>query len=651
MHILDPINQIPLIGERYQAILHKLNIFSVADLLNYFPVKYIDSSEILSINDLSRNEKITIKARVESIKNVRLRGRKSLQKAILSDDIDQIEAVWFNQPFLSKNFKIGSTYLFAGKLNPRSIKPQLSSPDYQLFASQDADKIHLGRITPIYSLTQGVSNKWLRSRLYYLISKIQSIEGLTDSLDTRIIEKYKLLDQITAIQQIHFPDDDQLLEQAKMRLGFEELLGIQLKLLEQKNARLNTLGPQIKYHQQLHDQILKNLPYTLTPSQFKALDDLKSDLKLRYPFKRLIQGDVGSGKTIIALLLAAQIAANHYQVVLLAPTSILANQHYQVFQQMLGKQFKIGLYTSSTKKLWNSKFKIDIIIGTHAILHAKNQLISKLGLLIIDEQHKFGVNQRRELLNLKYTSHLLHMTATPIPRTLAQTLFGDFDVSIIYKPTIRKTVATHVVPEFKLKDSYHWLKQKLSQGGQAFWIFPLIEETEISTNTSLISGQKWISQQFPEFKNAILHGKMSTAEKNQILTDFQNKKITILISTTVVEVGIDIPGANLIIIEAAEMYGLAQLHQLRGRVGRSNQDAWCLLFTNKHKQPKIIERLNFFAHQSDGIKIAEYDLQSRGPGEVYGIIQSGLPALKIANFGNIELIKQTREAAKLIINQ
>jgi ATP-dependent DNA helicase RecG len=436
-------------------------------------------------------------------------------------------------------------------------------------------------------------------------------------------------------------------------LAFDELLEIYFKLLKEREFRLKSKSPKISINKVIIDEIIKELPYKLTKSQNQAIEDIYKDYNSPYPMHRLLQGDVGSGKTIVALIAALPIINSGYQTIILAPTSVLAQQHFSTITNILNNKYKVILQTAASK---NSKKDIEesnLIISTHSILFQEKSLIKKLGLVIIDEEHRFGVEQRKQLIEyssgVSFRPHLLNLTATPIPRSVALSLFGQMDVSIIEKPADRLPVKTFVVPTSKKPDSISWLKEKLKEGGQIFWICPLIEESE--SEDPMVSVKQLyqeVKEIFNEFNVDFLHGKIKSKDKDRILDNFKNNQTQILISTTVIEVGIDIPNANIMIIENSEMFGLAQLHQLRGRVGRNNQEAWCLLYTKLEDTESVMNRLKYFAEEKNGIKIAEFDLSQRGPGEVYGTIQAGLPNLKVANFSNIELMNITREAAKMI---
>jgi len=648
MHLTDNINSLPGVGYRYGALLSQLGIETINELLNYFPSYYKDSSTVGMLSELDKVQKRTVNATLVKLKNIRLRNGKFIQKGTLTDGEVELNVTWFNQPYLIKSLVPPIDLIISGKLNPKATKPELISPEYEIVKSEDYENIHIGRIVPVYPLTKGITSKWLRVKIKYLIDNIDQIEDLVDQLPLIIREKYKLLELTDALKFIHFPQESKDITEARRRLGFDELLNIQ-KILIENSLKIKTQPAfSISINNETMEKIKTKLPFTLTESQNTTIEEIHNDIGKPHPMRRLLQGDVGSGKTIVALLGLLPVLENGYQVVLLAPTGILAQQHYQSITKLLDRKYKTSLITKET---YNEKdAKSQLLIGTHAILKHKSKLIHNLAMVIIDEQHRFGVEQRRELLELKSNNkvpHLLQLTATPIPRTVALTLFGDYQVSKIYPPKERKMIRTFLVPEQKRADSYDWIKNVVNNKGQAFWIFPAIEESEKMQIMNLEQSYPIIEKLFNEFQSDVIHGKIKADIKDKKIEQFAKGKTQILVSTTVVEVGIDIPGANLIIIESAERFGLAQLHQLRGRVGRKNQDAWCLLYYNENKE-EVRNRLEFFAKNTDGIKIAEYDLNRRGPGEVYGIQQSGLPNLKIARFSNLEQLKQVQEASEIL---
>ncbi|MCA9383192.1 DEAD/DEAH box helicase family protein, partial [Candidatus Dojkabacteria bacterium] len=501
MLLKDSVDKIPLIGNKYVELLLKLEITSIEELLYYFPRSYTDTSVIVNINELSRSEVKTTIATIEEISNIRTKNRKSLQKGIITDGSDSIEVIWFNQPFLTRNLKPGMEVMLAGKLSDSSIKPQLVAPQYEVIRDGDKNSIHLGRISPNYPLTKGITAKWLRSRIHYIIDNINQIEDLDESLPDWMLEKYNLTDIIDALECIHFPENTEEIAKSRRRLGFEELVEIQIKLINEHTKRLESKAVKVSVHDNSINEFISSLPFELTSTQKIAYQEIHSDYSAPYPMKRLIQGDVGSGKTIVAALAALPVLESSKQVVLLAPTAVLAEQHFESFLKYFGDKFKIGLITSQSSAK-EKKEHYDLVIGTHAILHHKDTLLDSLGLLIVDEEHRFGVKQRRELgyyENHIDSPHILHLTATPIPRTLALTLFGNFDVSVIEKPSQRVTVATSVVPEDKREDSYAWIRNLVNQGGQVFWIFPLIDENEEMNANALEEKFPVIKKIFKEF--------------------------------------------------------------------------------------------------------------------------------------------------------
>jgi ATP-dependent DNA helicase RecG len=647
--INNPITNIPFIGEKQAEKFVKLGIFTIKDLLYHIPRYYKDTSSISSLGNLAKDEEHTVIVKVLAIRNIRIHSGKYIQKATVADNSGAIEVTWFNQPYLIKNIKIGDLIYLSGKLDPKSTKPVFMSPDYEVVKDNN---LHLGRIVPVYSLTKGIGIKWLRIRLNDLTGNIYGLNDLTDSLNPNIKKRFELIDLHPALRKIHFPDSEAEIISARKRLAFDELLAIYQILIKERHERLKAVAPKVTVKKNNIDKFISGLPFKLTPTQTQVIGEVFEDYKKPYPMHRLLQGDVGSGKTIVSLLSALPVMDCGFRVVMLTPTSVLAEQHFQTISKLLSDKYKVILHTASSKIKAGDLSTANMIIATHAILYREQKDFDRLGLVIIDEEHRFGVEQRKALLSFETFQtrpHLLNLTATPIPRSIALSLFGQMDVSKIDKPQGRKVVQTFVVPQSKREDSIAWIKDKIHAGGQVFWVCPLINESE--TDEAIKSVENLfteVQQLFPEFQASFLHGKIKSTKKNEILANFKNNKYQILIATTVIEVGIDIPNANIMIIENAEKYGLAQLHQLRGRVGRNNQEAWCLLYTKLEDNPAVTERLNFFAKENDGIKIAEFDLKTRGPGEVYGTIQAGLPNLKVANFGNIELMRITREAAIMI---
>ncbi|HEC64196.1 MAG TPA: ATP-dependent DNA helicase RecG [bacterium] len=664
LNLEDPITKVPLIGPRYKEILEYLGIQTIEDLLYYFPTRFDDASKVNLISKLNANENLTIKAKVLEIKSIRIRGGRSMQRGLIEDESGQVEVLWFNQPFLTKNLRQDLVFLFRGKLNPKSKKPQLSNPEYELVNEEIVqESVHLGRIRPIYALTEGISSKWLRSRIKWVVDRIGKELEIEESLPKEITDKYKLLDLNSALKWIHFPESEEKIKEARDRLGFEEMLVIQVQLEKKRRRRMKFKARKIGTDSKLKEELINNLGFQPTKAQLRVIKEIQSDIGKAVPMNRLLQGDVGSGKTLIAIDAALHTAKAGLQTVILVPTSVLAKQHYDSFSDMLNPfDIEVDLITSATpkdkKERRKKKSEGSILIGTHAILHRKEQLIKDLGLLVIDEQHRFGVKQRKEIakdiekLTKTSSPHQLTMTATPIPRSVVLTFFGDIDVSRIDEmPPGRTPTKTHLVPDKKRNSSYKWIKEKVEKGVKVFWITPLIEESDKLETKSVEETYKHLTKDiFPDLKIQKLHGRINPDEKQKILDDFTEGKFQILVSTSVIEVGIDIPDADIIVIEGAERFGLAQLHQLRGRVGRREKESWCFLFTSDGDETEEQNaRLSYFAGENDGLKIAEYDLKRRGPGEVYGTKQAGIPNLRIADFHDVKLIEKTREAARLLL--
>ncbi|MDD3647308.1 MAG: ATP-dependent DNA helicase RecG [Candidatus Dojkabacteria bacterium] len=656
LKLSDSIDKIPLIGPQYKTLLARLCINTIQDLLYHFPSYYSDTSQISLITELNTLEKKTILATVTKLKNIRTRYRKFITEAEVEDESGKVDIIWFNQPFLGKILKIGSTFLLNGKLNPNRNKPQLYSPTYELYKGPDTT--HLGKLIPQYPVTEGLTNKWFRSRIKYLLSEhTYLIETLPKFIPQEIAKCYALRDKKSAILDIHYPGDKSALKDAREYLAFEELLDIQLKLLKKQNTRRQRRGPKFEIANDKISRFLKSLKFSPTKAQKRVIAEITEDFKETFPSNRLIQGDVGCGKTLVAAAVSIPAIESGYQVAILAPTAILAKQHYETLSDLFERKYKIQLITSETATINNKEIKLSqIFVGTHALLHRKKSLLKKLGLVIVDEQHRFGVKQRETLVSQDGKSvfpHKITMTATPIPRSIALTFFGDLNISIIDEmPAGRNPTKTHLVPHAKRQASYRWLEERIQkEKSQVFWLCPLIEESEkLQTKAVITEYEKLENKIFPNLRIDLLHGRLSEEEKNDKIIRMKQGKTNILVSTSVIEVGMDIPGADIIVIEGAERFGLAQLHQLRGRVGRrANQESWCFLFTSENASPEAVERLKYFAKINDGLKVAEYDLKRRGPGEVYGTKQAGIPDLKIASLTDIRLIKKTREAAEKMI--
>lgn len=645
MDLKTSVDSLFMVGPAHAKKLQKLNIQTLEDLLYHFPFRYQDYSLISPIFKIQPGEVVTISGELSSIKNEYLRSGRKIQKAQVIDRSGRIEIVWFNQPFLVKTLKVGEKYSFSGKVDWFGRKKVMISPEYELVFN--GKTIHTGRLAPVYPETRGLSSKWLRSYLNKLIEQLLPID---DFLPSKIKKENDLIDFSSALKQIHFPENLKQVDQARKRFAFEELFLLHLKVSQRKKVlEKSKLAFQFFINQEEILKFTQNLPFEMTLSQKKVCREILDDLDKKRPMNRLLQGDVGSGKTVVAALAIYVAWLSGAQSILMAPTEILANQHYQTLKQLLEPLgVKINLLTAS-HKIKNED--ADLLVGTHALIYHQAKF-RKLGLVIIDEQHRFGVEQRGKLIKKALggkTPHTLTMTATPIPRTIALTLYGDLDLSVIDQmPAGRKKIKTWVVPPQKRMDAYEWIKKKVKETDeQCFIICPFIEPSEtLQTIKAAKAEYEQLSQKvFPDLKMGLLHGKMKSREKEKVIEKFRAGDLDILVSTPVVEVGIDIPQATIMVIEESQRFGLSQLHQLRGRVGRGNKESFCLLFS-EITSGKAFERIKALERIDIGFKLAELDLKMRGPGEVYGTSQHGFFDLKVASFGDLPLIEQTQKAAE-----
>jgi len=656
MDLSTPVEKLFMVGPAYARRLKNLKIETVEDLLYHFPFRYIDYSLVSPIAKIQPGETVTLRGVITAIKNeYTLRGKK-IQKGEINDQSGTIEAIWFNQPFLVKTLKIGTHVSLSGKADFWGRKVALVSPEYEILRKEKGpartDTVHTGRLVPVYHETYGISSKWLRSRTSPLIEKVAPF--IDDFIPAAIKDKNDLMAINSALKQIHFPKNNKEVDEARKRLAFEELFLIHLATFKRKiNWQEKRLACRLHIDQEKVLQFSQSLPFELTRAQKRALREIFSDLGQNKPMNRLLEGDVGSGKTVVAAAAGYVAYLNGIQSALMAPTEILANQHYQTLKQLLTPLgVKITLLTGAKKK---AEVDFDLIVGTHTLIYQRARF-KNLGLVIIDEQHRFGVEQRGELIKKGRAPHILTMTATPIPRTIALTLYGDLDLSVIDEmPQGRKEIKTWVVPPQKRGAAYQWIHQQVKdKENQAFIICPLIEESEHETLQSVKAAtsefKRLQKEIFPDLRLGLLHGRLKSKEKSQVLEKFRKGRLDLLVSTPVVEVGIDIPTATIMMIEAAERFGLAQLHQLRGRVGRGSQQSYCLLFTELRGE-RIIKRLRALERTNIGMKLAEMDLDLRGPGEIYGTKQHGFAELKIASFSDLPLIEKTREAAHQLIKQ
>lgn len=646
--INSEITEIKGIGESLSNTFKRLNIHTVEDLLFHIPIKYQDSSHILSIEKFLEVGKGTFLAEIIDIKTFRTRNRKIITTVQVKDDTKKINLTFFNQSYLSKTLLKNEIYLFDGKVTIKKNQNNIYNPKYELFKGEQEKQTNLGKLVSIYPETEGLTSNIIRKILKNIKKDIPVI--LTDTLI-----KYLNTPLYEAIIKIHFPENINDILQARERLAFDEMFHIAFKIESdiQKQNKQKTFP--IKTDTKILNKFIKSLPYKLTTDQNKAIETILEEINKEKPMNRLLNGDVGSGKTVVAICAALNTIKNGYSCIVLSPTTVLAKQHYDTFKTLL-KDFhiQIELCISSQKDINNSSNKL--IIATHSILYDK-QLPSDLNLVIIDEQHRFGVEQRKYFLKkLSHTPHHLTMTATPIPRSLTEIFFGSMDVSEIKeKPAKRKCTKTYYIPFSKRNDCFNWTAKKIISSKmreQAFIIYPLIEESDISVaKTVLTSFEELKKKYFTDIPIIYLHGRMKDIEKNKILKEFRKKKYNVLVSTSVIEVGIDIPDATIMIIENAERFGLAQLHQLRGRVGRGEKQSYCYIIpgVEVEKNSNSEKRMLYFSKHNSGFDVAEYDLQSRGPGEVYGIAQSGIPNFKVASIHDMDTLKKARNLAKILL--
>lgn len=650
MNLYDDIKFIKGVGPKFEEKLNKCGIYNVLDMLLYFPRDYQYISGNVDVSEINEEEKIILSCKVVRInKPFRTRTGKTMTEVDFTYANHNITAIWFNNPYIIKNFVLGNIYNLMGKFKLKGSKFEVISP--QVTCNESVEK----EIIPIYPLKGDLTNKSLYKILSYAIENVKIIDNMPDN----IINKYNLCSLEQAVKEIHFPSSNNLLQAAIIRLKFQELFNYSMKLLLLKK-RLKTNGNGIQYSISNELSILKEkLPFELTEAQNKVVREILLDAKKKAPMNRLVQGDVGSGKTIVAIIAMFNAYKNGYQVAMMAPTEILAKQHYVEIKSVL-KDFDIDveLLTGSTsaKEKVRIKEKIAtgkplIAVGTHALIQ-KDVEFSRLGLAITDEQHRFGVEQRSKLTNSTDKADVLVMTATPIPRTLALYLYSDLDVSIIDQlPPGRKAIKTELYRESNRNAAYDFVLEEIEKGRQAYIVCPLIEDLEENKLNSVESLYEELSASiFKGYKVEMMHGKLKAKEKNDIIDRFKNNDIQVLISTTVIEVGVNVPNASCMVIENAERFGLAQLHQLRGRVGRGQYQSYCILIANI--KSKITEkRMNIMTESTDGFYISEQDFKLRGTGEMFGFKQSGDSGLLLADFvEDINMLKCAYNEAKLLIN-
>jgi ATP-dependent DNA helicase RecG len=658
--LLKKVQYLKGVGPKWSKRLAKLNIETVYDLLYYFPREYEDRSKITPIKYAQIGEKVTFKVKVIKKEYKKIRNNFDIFKVTFSDDTDVVNGIWYNQSYLRDVFIEGDFYLLSGKISKKNWRKykrkEMNNPVYEKIDG-NSSVLNTGRIVPIYALTEGLTQRRLRRVVANALKKY--LPYLDDNLPDFLLQKYNFPDIKTAILGMHFPKSDDHQKSSRQRLAFEEFFYLQLYALNKKEKEKNAQGIKHKYLEKYEKDFLSQLDFNLTSAQKRVWKEIRQDMERREEMSRLLQGDVGSGKTIVAALALLESISNNYQGVFMAPTEILAEQHYLNFIELFKKfDIKIELITGSLNNSQRKKIeeeiasgKTDLIIGTHALFQESIEY-KKLALVVIDEQHRFGVEQRHSLKEKGDSPDFLIMTATPIPRSMAMLIYGDLDLSVIDEmPPGRKKIATFWRRKNRRKKIYAFLKDKLDEGRQAYIVCPLIEFSEEMPHLTAAEDlyQELKDGSFADYKLALLHSGIKAEEKKEIMLKFRNAEIDVLVATTVIEVGVDVSNASIMIIENAERFGLAQLHQLRGRVGRGEQQSFCILVSDPPGE-EAEQRLEIMCKSSDGFLIAEKDLKMRGPGEFFGTRQHGIDDLKVGSLTEDQPIleKARQEASNLL---
>ena len=674
--LAQPITALGRIGSEARRGFARIGVETIYDLLWHIPIRHQDWRDVRPITGVRIGETVTVVAEVQSCETKYLRNRRVLTEAIVADASGAIQARWWGQRWLSNTLKRGARVGLSGKIGHRGRRLLMESPEWERLDDPDDDTAHVGRLAPIYPRTQGLPNRTIRRLAHVAVREYAHF--LAESLPQQLVRDLNFPSEPDAIRAMHFPDDLEQRERARDRIAFQELLAIQLAVLSRRReARRRADAPPIVMGGEFLDRYLAALPFELTAAQSRALTDIRNDIARREPMARLLQGDVGSGKTVVAA--AAMLAAVKagYQTALMAPTEVLANQHFQTFHQLftgtddsvlyhypitsaLGRSLRMDLLTGSAKTSRKDEIRqgmesgaLDLVVGTHALIQERTSF-KQLGLAIVDEQHRFGVLQRDALRGKGASPHLLVMTATPIPRTLSLTIYGELDNSVINElPPGRQRVVTKVVPSNERAEVYRRIREEADAGRQSFIICPLVEESEeIDAAAATAEYERLRDGPLADLapRMRLLHGRMSSDQKRAVMSDLASGRAQVLVSTIVVEVGVDLPNATVMAIEGADRFGLAQLHQLRGRVGRSNLPSVCYLISDSDGD-EAQRRLKIMEQTADGFELAEVDLEMRGPGEYFGTRQTGLPDLRVAKLTDHALIQQARNWANRILDQ
>jgi ATP-dependent DNA helicase RecG len=648
MELTSPVTEVKGVGEEMAKKLAVLGVKTVGQLVDYLPRRYEDYSDVVSIRD-TKPGPVTIKAVVKQATGRYVRRGMHLTEAVVSDDTGSTRIIWFNQPYRAAGLKSGAEYYFSGLFELSHQRMQLTSPSAELVSDFT---VNTARIVPVYRETKGITSKQIRK----VVASCQKlVRGLPETLPGWLVKDRQLMSRSEAIFAMHFPKDSAQLTEAKRRLGFEEVFELSLASMLNKREMAADESLTIPFDEKLAKDFVGHLPFQLTDAQRKAVWQIYQDMQSEHPMNRLVEGDVGSGKTVVATMAAVMAIKEGYQVAFMAPTELLARQHADTIFKLLEPlklekvlTLLVGALTPAQKKKAHEAIAsggAQFIVGTNALIQEKVD-VQKLGLVVIDEQHRFGVEQRKELMvKAGHMPHLLSLTATPIPRSLALTLYGELDISVLdAKPAGRQPIHTEIVSPNSVEPVYEDIRKELDAGRQMFVVCPLISESEVlDAHSAEKIYEQFGKKEFKKYRLGLLHGKMKAEEKNEIMQRFVSHELDLLVSTTVIEVGVDVPNASVMMIQSAERFGLAQLHQLRGRVGRGGHKAYCYLMMSDSKAPS--SRLRALESSNDGFRLAELDLELRGPGAIYGQMQHGALDLRVAKLTDVQLIAEARNSA------
>jgi ATP-dependent DNA helicase RecG len=654
MQLNDSLLQLTGVGPELERKFVKLGLKTIADLALYYPRRYDDYSKIMHIATMKPGP-VTVQASITEAKGRYVRRGMHITEAIAQDDTGSIRLVWFNQPYREQALKRGQSYFISGLYELRRQRFCIMSPSVELVSDFP---VNTARIVPIYKETAGLNSRLLRKSIRQIVPLIDS---LPETLPPWIIAEQGFMSRAQAIRMMHFPPDSQKLEEARRRLGFEEVFELSLASLLNKREFKGEQAPAVPFEEKIAKAFVQHLPFTLTNAQRKVVWAIYQDMQKEHPMNRLVEGDVGSGKTVVGAMAAAMVLHHGHQVAFMAPTELLARQHAETLQALLeplGYKDRVGLLVGSMDTAQKQRAHMAIsdgsmglVVGTHALIQ-EHVSMKELELIIIDEQHRFGVEQRKKLqAKAGHMPHVLTLTATPIPRSLALTLYGELDISLLdAKPVGRKPVITKLCSPNSRPQLYEQIKEELNASQQMFAVCPVITDTDDKKTTSVEKlYDTYRKKDFKEYRIGLLHGKMKADEKNQVMAQFVAHELDILVATTVIEVGVDVPNSSIMLIESVERFGLAQIHQLRGRVGRGSHQAYCFLMMSDSSAPT--KRLRALETLHDGFKLAELDLELRGPGAIYGLSQHGALDLRVANLADIQLITAARDTARTCIER